>query len=75
MLDQCPNTPCYFVVDSYGCPIKATLMILFDTDKYVIKDESMGKVQRFAEFLMGNRGTTVKVVGHTDNIADDTIKQ
>ena len=71
MLDQCPNTPCYFTVDSYGCPIKATLMILFDTDKYVIKDESMPKVQRFAEFLVANKGTTVKVVGHTDSDADD----
>jgi len=71
MLDQCPNTPCYFTVDSYGCPIKATLMILFDTDKYVIKEESMPKVQRFAEFLIANKGTTVKVVGHTDSDADD----
>ncbi|MFK5976231.1 MAG: OmpA family protein [Sulfurovum sp.] len=71
MLDQCPNTPCYFTVDSYGCPIKATLMILFDTDKSIIKDESMPKVQRFAEFLVTNKGTTVEVVGHTDSDADD----
>ncbi len=71
MLDQCPNTPCYFTVDSYGCPIKATLMILFDTDKSIIKDESMPKVQRFAEFLIANKGTTVKVIGHTDSDADD----
>ena len=46
-------------------------MILFDTDKYVIKEESMPKVQRFAEFLVTNKGTTVKVVGHTDSDADD----
>jgi len=71
MLDQCPGTPCYFTVDEYGCPVKGTLRIHFDTDKANIRSYSMEKVEKFASFLMGNRGTTVKVVGHTDSIAND----
>jgi OOP family OmpA-OmpF porin len=71
MVDQCPNTPCYFVVDQYGCPIKATLRIHFDVDKWVIKPESMHKVERFAQYLIGNKGTTVKVTGHTDSDGSD----
>jgi len=71
MLDQCPSTPCYFTVDEYGCPIKGTLRIHFDTDKAKIRSYSMEKVEKFASFLIGNKGTTVKVVGHTDSVADD----
>ncbi len=71
MLDQCPETPCYFTVDAYGCPIKATLRIHFDTNKADIRNYSMIKVERFATFLIRNKGTTVKVIGHTDSDADD----
>lgn len=71
MLDQCPGTPCYFTVDEFGCPIKGTLRIHFDTDKANIRSYSMEKVEKFATFLIGNKGTTVKVVGHTDSDAND----
>jgi len=71
MLDQCPNTPCYFVVDQYGCPIKATLRLNFDVDKYDIKPHAMPKVRRFAKYLIGDRGTTVKITGHTDSDGSD----
>ncbi len=71
MLDQCPETPCYFTVDEYGCPIKGTLRIHFDTDKANIRSYSMEKVEKFASFLIRNKGTTVKVIGHTDSVADD----
>lgn len=70
-IDQCPNTPCGFTVDAYGCPIKGTLMILFEVDKAIIRPESMPKVQKFAQYLMGNKGTTVKIIGHTDSDASD----
>ena len=70
-LDQCPNTPCGFTVDAYGCPIKGTLMILFEVDKAIIRPESMPKVQKFAKYLLGDKGTTVKVIGHTDSDGSD----
>ena len=70
-VDQCPNTPCYFTVDNFGCPIKATLRIHFNVDKATIRPESMSKVERFAEFLVANRGSNVMITGHTDSDADD----
>jgi len=70
-IDQCPDTPCYFAVDQYGCPIKATLRIHFHVDKYNIKPESLPKVANFAKYLVANKGTTVKIVGHTDSDASD----
>ena len=66
-IDQCPATPCNFTVDSYGCPIKATLQIHFETNSATIERYSMSKIDRFSDFLLKNRGSRVKIVGHTDN--------
>ncbi len=66
-LDQCPNTPCNFSVDGYGCPIKATLQIHFTTNSSEIRDYSMVKVNQFADFLLKNRGSIVTIIGHTDS--------
>lgn len=65
-VDQCPNTPCDFSVDSKGCPVKANLMIHFATDKAEITPESRPLVKKFAEFLIKNRGSLVHIIGHTD---------
>ena len=67
-LDQCPNTPCNFSVDGYGCPIKATLKIHFTTSSSRIRDYSMIKVEEFAKFLLQNRGSMVTIIGHTDSV-------
>ncbi len=65
-IDQCPNTPCDFSVDKKGCPVKAILRIHFDTDKADIRPESRPKVDKFAEFLIHNKGSLVRIEGHTD---------
>ncbi len=65
-IDQCPNTPCDFSVDSKGCPVKANLRIHFETDKARITDFSKPLVERFADFLVTNKGSLVHIVGHTD---------
>lgn len=65
-IDQCPNTPCDFSVDSKGCPVKANLMIHFATDKAEITPQSMPLVKKFAEFLIKNKGSLVHIIGHTD---------
>jgi len=70
-IDQCPDTPCYFVVDQYGCPIKATLRIHFHVDKYSIKSESLPKVEEFARYLVSHTDSTIKIVGHTDSDGSD----
>ena len=66
-VDQCPNTPCYFTVDDLGCPIKATLRIYFDYDKATIRPESLPLIEKFAKFLIENKGSMVKIIGHTDS--------
>ena len=70
-LDQCPNTPCNFIVDSYGCPIKLTLRINFAIGSAKIKSDSIGKIDRFSKFLFRNKGSFVRVIGHTDSVGTD----
>jgi len=70
-IDQCPNTPCDFSVDKKGCPIKAILRIHFETAKWDIRPESLPKIEKFAEFLLKNRGSLVRIEGHTDSRGSD----
>ncbi len=65
-IDQCPNTPCDFTVDSKGCPVKANLRIHFETDKADITEYSRPLVEKFADFLVTNKGSLVHIIGHTD---------
>jgi len=74
-LDQCPNTPCNFSVDGYGCPIKATLKIHFTSNSSTIRDYSMGKVEEFADFLLKNRGSMVTIIGHTDSVGSASLNK
>lgn len=67
-IDQCPATPCNFAVDGYGCPIKVTLKINFATNSAKIEDYSMPRVEKFAKFLLKNKGSRVTIVGHTDSV-------
>lgn len=71
VIDQCPGTPCDFTVDEVGCPIKTTLKLHFDVDKATIRPYSMPKVEKFATYLVENKGTTVVIDGHTDSDASD----
>lgn len=70
-IDQCPNTPCDFVVDSYGCPVKLTLRINFSIGSAHIEESSTHKIENFATFLLRNRGSMVRVIGHTDSVGKD----
>ena len=66
-VDQCPATPCNFTVDRYGCPIKTTLKVNFAVNSAEIRPESQAQVMNFARFLLKNRGSIVKITGHTDS--------
>ena len=66
-IDQCPATPCNFTVDSYGCPIKTMLKINFASGSAEIRPSSQFEVNKFAQFLLKNRGSMVKITGHTDS--------
>ena len=74
-VDQCPGTPCYFTVDQYGCPIKATMRLHFDFNKYNIRPESLPKVEQFANYLLHNKGTHVNIIGYTDSIGSEHYNQ
>jgi len=67
-MDQCPATPCNFTVDRYGCPIRTTLKINFETNSATISSSSIFKIDRFANFLMNNKGSQVNIEGHTDSV-------
>jgi len=71
-IDQCPNTPCNFSVDNYGCPIKATLKINFANNSSEIKLYSLDKVNEFARFLLRNKGSMVSIEGHTDSVGSSS---
>ena len=66
--DQCPATPCNFSVDSYGCPIKTTLRVNFANNSALLEGFSLQKVEIFANFLLKNRGSFVRIVGYTDSV-------
>ncbi|MCK4440602.1 MAG: OmpA family protein, partial [Sulfurovaceae bacterium] len=71
-LDQCPHTPCDFLVDGYGCPVKMTLRINFAVDSAIIDESYMPRIDNFARFLLRNRGSKVVIEGHTDSSGDST---
>jgi len=68
--DQCPNTPCDFLIDSYGCPVKMTLRINFAVNSAIVDNYAVPKIDNFAKFLLRNRGSRVIIQGHTDSSGD-----
>ncbi|MCX6283453.1 MAG: OmpA family protein [Bacteroidetes bacterium] len=42
--------------------------IFFDTDKYVLKPESLGELRKLLELMNKNPGIKVELSGHTDNV-------
>jgi len=69
-LDQCPNTPCNFSVDGYGCPQTATLQVSFKAGEYKVTDALIKQVKEFALFLKENKGYQVVIYGYTDSSGD-----
>jgi OOP family OmpA-OmpF porin len=67
-LDRCPNTPCGYIVDNFGCPIKVTLRINFAINSYDIPNYSIPKIRKFATYLLRNKDSKVLIEGHTDNV-------
>lgn len=42
--------------------------IFFDTDQFILKDESKAELQRLIELLRKNPGMMIEISGHTDNV-------
>lgn len=41
--------------------------VFFDTDSYVLKDESFIELEKLVEFLQSNKNVKIRIDGHTDN--------
>jgi outer membrane protein OmpA-like peptidoglycan-associated protein len=44
--------------------------VFFDTDKFVLRDESRVELQKLIEFLNFNKLVKIQISGHTDNTGD-----
>jgi outer membrane protein OmpA-like peptidoglycan-associated protein len=49
--------------------------IFFDTNKFLIKDESKPELQKLVDFLTLNKGVHIEISGHTDNVGSDQSNQ
>lgn len=73
--DRCPNTPKGYQVDTAGCPQSVTLHINFAFASNVIPSSSDKDVNDLIGFMKNNPASTIKIVGHTDNIGIDERNQ
>lgn len=74
-LDKCPNTPIGVPVNPDGCPKTINLNITFETDSYKVKEESLPKIEEFANFMKKYKKYTAEIVGHTDNVGSETYNK
>ena len=78
-LDKCPNTEAGVKVDANGCPIKKVVVAkevmgsdaLFDFNKFALKTNSYGKLDKIIATLKNNTDYTVSVEGYTDAIGSE----
>lgn len=71
-LDQCPNTPANVVVDETGCPVqvqiddelKMELLVFFDNDKSVIKEQYKPEIAKVAEKMREYPNSSASIEGH-----------
>jgi OOP family OmpA-OmpF porin len=73
--DICPDTPARTAVNSDGCSKIVQLNINFETDSYVVKEESMEKISTYADFLTKYTNYSAKIVGHTDSTGTNAHNQ
>jgi outer membrane protein OmpA-like peptidoglycan-associated protein len=58
-----------FIIDSKGAPDERIVLknVLFDFDKYTLRDESTAELDKWVSFLKSNPGLKIEISGHTDN--------
>jgi len=64
-----PPAPAPKVID------RMTLIVHFDTDKSIIKEEDKAELQRAINFIKKYPGANVSIEGHTDSIASEQYNQ
>jgi OOP family OmpA-OmpF porin len=71
--DKCPGTPAGAEVDERGCWVIRTVM--FDFDKYNIKEEFHPRLNKVVEVLEKNPTLKIEIEGHTDSIGSAKYNQ
>lgn len=72
-IDECPNTPQGFEVDKVGCIVLIRLNVLFDTNKWDIKNNYNEKIEVFVSFMKKHPEYKAIIEGHTDSVG--TVKK
>ncbi len=65
-LDQCPNTPKGFTVNSIGCELKRNLDVQFEPNSINVTAASKSGIKAFATFLKRYPNANVQIVGYSD---------
>ncbi len=71
--DKCPGTPVGAEVDERGCWVIRNVM--FDFDKYNIKEEYYPRLNKVVEVLKNNPTVKIEIEGHTDSIGSAKYNQ
>jgi OmpA-OmpF porin, OOP family len=74
--DMCPGTPFGAQIETTGCrvlevPEEITLVVLFDTDKSVVKPEYYAEIQQVSDFMAKYPSTSTEIQGHTDSVGKE----
>ncbi len=74
-VDQCPNTPLGFEVDEVGCSKLVDLQVLFDRNKYEVKEDFTQRLDTFIEFMKKHPKYNAEIQGHTDSRASEKYNE
>jgi len=74
-IDECPNTPLGFEVDEVGCSKLVNLQVLFDRDRYEVKEDFTQTLDTFIEFMKKHPHYNAVIEGHTDSRATEKYNE
>lgn len=74
-VDECPNTPKGYKVDTKGCPKSVTLHLNFASDSSTLPASADADVLALTNFMNENPAATITIIGHTDSSGQATKNQ
>lgn len=74
-LDECPDTPKGYKVDTHGCPKSVTLHINFGFGSSKLPGSADKDIDILTKFLDENPAAKIAIIGHTDNVGKAAYNQ
>lgn len=74
-VDECPDTPKGYKVDTKGCPRSVTLQIQFATGESTLLPSSDKDIKILHDFMLENPASKITIIGHTDNVGGKAYNQ